>query len=150
MSRISRSKKITATSAPTITVHDRIRAAEKSLLAGQSARVLISESDLEKIAELIESTGQTYAQILKKAVHLGVAVLQSPAAAIAPEVPQGGCMADFDDMTKEQFGGWVKPDPIPYSGFIPTEVADHYAKPSEPVADSVGVSAMSIALEGTV
>jgi hypothetical protein len=135
---MARPRKIQATSAPTLTVHDRIRAAEKSLLAGQSARVLISESDLEKIAELIESTGQTYAQILKKAVHLGVAVLQYPTPAepstAVHEEPQGGCMADFDDPAKEQFGGWMKMDPIPYAGFELRRPAGRHEAPAEDVA----------------
>jgi hypothetical protein len=120
------------------TVHDRIRAAEKALLAGQTARVLVSESDLEKIADLIASSGQTYAQILKKAVHLGVAVLGTPTTA-APE-PQGGCMADFDEPDKEPLD-WVRPEPIPYGGFeLRRPAGRHEPAVEEPTAEPTPVS----------
>jgi hypothetical protein len=136
MSRISRPKKIQATSAPTLTVHDRIRAAEKSLLSGQTARVLVSESDLEKIAELISNTGQTYAQILKKAVHLGVAVLQFPASTEAT-APDTTPVVSYEAHEEETLGGWTRMDPIPYAGFELRRPAGRHDIPVEEPAPEV-------------
>jgi hypothetical protein len=125
---MARPKKVSPSPAvKTTTVLDRIRAAEKSLLTGATARVLISETDLENVASLIYDTGSTQAQILKKAVHLGLQVLKMGTSAEAtPAVHE-----EYTESVADQqsyVGGWKKLDPIPYAGFIPTESASHYLK----------------------
>ena len=125
--RMARTKKISPSPAVVPTVHDRIRAAEKALLSGATARVLISETDLENVASLIVDTGSTQAQILKKAVHLGLQVLKmgSPTEALA---------AVHEEPFETE---WQQPDYTPYAGFIPTEVAGHYTKEITPIVEEV-------------
>jgi hypothetical protein len=125
---MGRTKKVSPSPAvKTTTVLDRIRAAEKSLLTGATARVLISETDLENVASLIYDTGSTQAQILKKAVHLGLQVLKMG-------TPTEATTAVHEEAYEEEpylytnIGGWKKMDPIPYAGFLPAESASHYLK----------------------
>jgi hypothetical protein len=126
---MARPKKVSPSPAvKTTTVLDRIRAAEKSLLTGATARVLISETDLENVASLIYDTGSTQAQILKKAVHLGLQVLKMGTPAEATTAVHEEPFDTDKDYTP---GVWKKLDPIPYAGFIPAEVASHYSKASD-------------------
>jgi recombination endonuclease VII len=142
-----RTKKLPGTSP---SIQERIRLAEVSIATGSPEKVYISDEDLIHVESLIYSTGTTKAQLLKKAVHLGLAVLTTTVPAPEKMEPPGGCMADFSPEDLYIESDWKRPDPIPYAGFIPAEVADHYSKEVEPVADSSGVAAPGIALEGTV
>lgn len=76
------------TSIPVTTVQDRIKAAEKALLAGVTERVLVSDDDLEKIVSIIGDQGFTKAYILKRAVHLGLQVMSINPHSDVPE-PEG-------------------------------------------------------------
>jgi hypothetical protein len=69
-----------------LTVQDRIKSAEKALLAGVTERVLVSDDDLEKVVSIIGDQGFTKAYILKRAVHLGLQVMAiNPHSDISPE-----------------------------------------------------------------
>ena len=132
---MGRTKKVSPSPAvKTTTVLDRIRAAEKSLLTGATARVLISETDLENVASLIYDTGSTQAQILKKAVHLGLQVLKmgSPAEATTAVHEEA---YEEEPYLHTNIGGWTRPDPVPYAGFeLRRPSGRHDAPIDEPAA----------------
>lgn len=112
------------------TVHDRIRAAEKSLLSGATERVLVSDSDLETIAGLILDSGSTKAQLLKKAVHLGLQVLVF--GKDTGTTPGTATIAYEEAFDNDTTGGWVKPEPIPYAGFELRRPAGRHEPVEEP------------------
>lgn len=56
-------------------IQDRIRDAERQVAAGLKESVVVDPGTLERVLLLVISTGQTKAQILKKAVVLGLDVL---------------------------------------------------------------------------
>lgn len=57
-------------------VHDRIRQAERTIATGIRETVHVSEDQLETVLKLIEKHGLTKAQVLRKAVRLGLEVLE--------------------------------------------------------------------------
>ncbi len=135
---MSRTKKISPSPAvAATTVRDRIRAAEKSLLSGAKASVLISETDLENVASLIIGTGSTQAQILKKAVHLGLQVLR-----------MGSPVEQTVAAHEEPFETvWAKPEPVPYAGFnyeLRKPAGRHEPVLEDPIVDKAETSAIEV------
>jgi hypothetical protein len=59
------------------TIHDRIRDAEKALTGGSRETVLVSEESLELVVRLIEALGSRKSDILRRAVSLGLQVLEA-------------------------------------------------------------------------
>jgi hypothetical protein len=139
---MARKKTISPSPASAPSVHERIAAAEKALLQGATERVIVSDSDLEKIASLISDTGSTKSQLLKKAVRLGLSVmLLAPESVPEPQIgSRNACEESFDNLgglwpeaaTTQYVGGWTKLDPIPYAGFISGEMEKHYTKEVDP------------------
>jgi hypothetical protein len=56
-------------------IQDRIRDAERQVAAGLKESVVVDQATLERVLLVVVETGQTKAQILKKAVVLGLDVL---------------------------------------------------------------------------
>jgi hypothetical protein len=89
------------------TIHDRIRDAEKALTGGSRETVLVSEESLELVVRLIEALGSRKSDILRRAISLGLQVLE------ANSFPDGANEA-YDEI--EIVEKW-QPDPI----FIPKD-----------------------------
>src|SRR5580704_13339732 len=104
---MARPKKISPSPASVPSVHERIAAAEKALLQGATERVTVSDSDLETIAGLITDTGSTKAQILKKAVHLGLQVLKMGSPVEASTAVHKEPEEEYTD-NYATVGGWKK------------------------------------------